>query len=255
MSPAPDTCAAPYPRVVHAEARLAKLREASDLTLAVMRVTARQVIEAAEPPPAPQEPETVGSVDALAPAPPRPASPGVDPVERLAKLNRMLRMAIALEARLEDALTAYLAGETVKPARADAEADEDVDADVDEEGDEPRNPAAFVHAGRRGVVRQLLVDVADHEIPDAEDYDLVIEALDERLMFDDAYDDLEDAPLRRIVESLCDDLQLKPDWGQWAGDGWRPRPPLSRRRCSRFAQPSRKPILDDPDDPDWPPRE
>ena len=107
--------------------------------------------------------------------------------------------------------------------------------------------------GRRGVVRERMVDVIDRESPDPDEHEILTDTLDERLLWDPAYADLDDKPLRDIVEHLCADLKLKPDWKRWAGEGWKPSPPFFRPLCSPFHTRSAVPILDDDDDPD--PRE
>jgi hypothetical protein len=70
-----------------------------------------------------------------------------------------------------------------------------------------------------------------------------MEALEERLEEDEAYWDLDRMPLREAVERLCADLELTPDWSQWDGEGWPPKPPFSRPRFSMWTRPSRTPLL------------
>jgi hypothetical protein len=238
--------AAPDPFAVHAEERRVMAREAAEIILAVMRATGRQAIEFQEPSqpadaPQPTEPDAAPVEAAAAP---RRAAPRVDPAERLDRLARSLRLTLTLEAKFEEALRAYLAGEVAKceAARAKAEADADDPACV-------VSPFKRVRQGRHGEVRERVVDVIDREIPDPDEHEILGDALDERLLWDPAYADLDDKPLRDIVEHLCADLKLKPDWKRWAGDGWKPNPPFFRPLCSPFHTRSAVPILDD-DDPD-----
>jgi hypothetical protein len=70
----------------------------------------------------------------------------------------------------------------------------------------------------------------------------VLEALEERLHEDEAYVDLEQAPLRETVERLCADLELTPDWSRWEGEGWTAQAPFHRPRASIWARPSRTPL-------------
>jgi hypothetical protein len=84
------------------------------------------------------------------------------------------------------------------------------------------------------------------------DCDDLFDALDERIEDDVFYDDLQDRPLREIVERLCEDLGLSPDWSRWIGDDWVADDKLRRSRCSGFNQPSRKPLYRD-EHPDPPP--
>ena len=214
-------------------------REASEIILAAMRATGRQLIELADPAPPPEpapSPETAAA--------PRRGGPRVDPAERLDRLARSLRLTLTLEAKFEEALRAYLAGEVAKceAARAKAEADIDDPACV-------VTPFKRVRQGRRGVVRERMMDVIDREIPDPDEHEILTDALDERLLWDPAYEDLGAQPLREIVEHLCADLKLRTDWRRWQGDGWKTEP-FSRPRCSPFHQRSAVPILDDGDDPD-----
>ena len=241
----PDPKAATDPFAVHAEERRVMAREAAEIILAVMRATGRRAIEVLEPPqpsePAPS-PEPDASKVETAAAHGR-AGPRVDPAERLNTLTRSLRLTLTLEAKFEEALRAYRAGEVAKceVARAKAEADADDPACV-------VSPFKRVRQGRRGVVRERLVDVIDREIPDPDEHEILSDALDERLLWDPAYADLDDKPLRDIVEHLCADLKLKTDWRLWQGDGWKTQP-FFRPRCSPFHTRSAVPILDD-DEPD-----
>jgi hypothetical protein len=71
----------------------------------------------------------------------------------------------------------------------------------------------------------------------------VFEALVERLDEGEDYRDLLERPLREIVERLCRDLDLSPDWSQWRDDGWAPGYSPDRFRFSPFNRPSRRPLL------------
>jgi hypothetical protein len=70
----------------------------------------------------------------------------------------------------------------------------------------------------------------------------VFEALVERMEEDEGYADLRERPLREIVERLCRDLELTPDWSQWRDDGWAPGYSPARFRFSPFNRPSRRPL-------------
>ncbi|HLZ84131.1 MAG TPA: hypothetical protein VKQ54_11245, partial [Caulobacteraceae bacterium] len=74
----------------------------------------------------------------------------------------------------------------------------------------------------------------------------LLDALAERLDDDVAYIDVEDEPLREVVERLCGDLGLKPDWSRWTKNGWPERPEdvfKTREPWSPFNKVSRKPVL------------
>jgi hypothetical protein len=150
--------------------------------------------------------------------------------DTFAKLSRAVRLTIALIPRIEE-------GPRARRAKAAADA-------------EAIDPFAALKTGRKAKVRELLRDVIDRETPDPEDNDTLVDALEERLLCDDAYDHIEDLPLRDIVERLCADLELNPDWSLWTGEGWKPKPPFYRPLCSDFRTPSRRPILNDLPDPD-----
>ena len=232
----PDPAPEADPWVVLGEEWLAQLKEVRELTMAVMRATARDAIEALETPAAGEANARSQVTSSASDAPTATAASGRhDPVEKIAKLSRIIRLTITLEAKLVDSLRAYIAGETAKAERVKEEAQKD--------------PYAKLKRGRTARVIELVRDVIDHEIPDPQEYDILTDALDERLLFDEAYDDIDHLPLRDIVERLCADLQLKPDWKRWAGDGWKPSPPFARPRCSYFKAPSRKPILAESPDP------
>ena len=101
----------------------------------------------------------------------------------------------------------------------------------------------------------LALDAAKVEIDDEETFGDLCEALDERLEEDEAYWILTDRPLRQIVEQLCRDLELSPDWSRWCDEDqcWAPGYVPVRPRWSAFNTPSRKRIL--PEDDGEPPPE
>jgi hypothetical protein len=157
--------------------------------------------------------------------------------DAFAKLSRAVRLTLMLKAKLEEGPPAPTAG-GVAPA----------DSPASDPGAVPSDPYAPLKTGRKARVRELVREVIDRETPDAEENDILVDALEERLLCDEAYDDIEGLPVRDVVEHLCADLQLKPDWRRWTGEGWKPKPPFHRPLCSDFRTPSRRPILaDDPD--------
>ncbi len=156
--------------------------------------------------------------------------------DAFAKLSRAVRLTIALKAKLRE-------GPRTRAASARAE------KPANDPGAEAIDPFAALKTGKKARVRDLVRDVIDRETPDAEDNDTLVDALDERLLCDDAYDDIEDVPLRDVVEHICADLRLHPKWYRWTGEGWKPNPPFHRPLCSPFKTPSRRPILDDAPDP------
>jgi hypothetical protein len=159
------------------------------------------------------------------------------------KLSRAVRLTVTLQAKLEAGPPA------ARAERPGAKGGSPANAPGAEPDAEEVDPFAALKSGKKARVRELLRDVIDRETPDPDDNDTLVDALDERLLCDEAYDNIEDLPLRDIVERLCADLRLKPDWNRWTGEGWKPNPPFYRPRCSQFSKPSRRPILNDLPDP------
>jgi vacuolar-type H+-ATPase subunit I/STV1 len=211
-----DLLAASIARVAH---RLALLDELAEMGMKLSRrLTERALAE---------EPAPTG---APAGEPPPP-----DTEDRLGKLSRSVRLTLDLAGRLEETLRALRAGEaTVRAARR-------------QEGE-----ARAFHARRRRdaaardkVAEQVAMVIFSESESEGETSDL-LDALEERLNDDTIYIDVEDQPLREMVERLCGDLGLAPDWSRWTDDGW-PQPPRdvfkTREPWSPFNRVSRKPIL------------
>jgi hypothetical protein len=158
------------------------------------------------------------------------------------KLSRAVRLTIILKAKLRAGPAAWVSQgrRSAKVPAAQAGAEPDADA---------ADPFAPLKTGKKARVRALVRDVIERETPDPEEADTLGDALDERLLCDRAYKDIETLPLRDIVEHLCADLELNPDWNRWIGEGWIPNPPFHRPLCSDFRTPSRRPILNDVPDP------
>jgi hypothetical protein len=161
--------------------------------------------------------------------------------DAFAKHSRAVRLTIALIMKIQEG----------PPARsAKAEAASPANHPANHPAAVPPDAYAPLRTGKTAEVRELLRDVIDRETPDPKDNDALVDALDERLLCDEAYFHIADLPLRDIVERLCADLQLNPDWSRWTGEGWKPDPPFHRRLCSAFRTPSRRPIFTDLLDPD-----
>jgi hypothetical protein len=75
-------------------------------------------------------------------------------------------------------------------------------------------------------VRDLVWDVANHDIHDLVEAQETLSSLHERLKETETYDHILYRPLKETVEAVCADLGLTPDWSRWTGDGW--LPPTSR---------------------------
>jgi hypothetical protein len=218
------------PAVLRAEWRLRMLEELAQMEMDLARSLHRQAIAAADP---------VDSVDSVEPATPgaaaRPAitpNSAGDPSAGFARIARSLRLTLTLQARADEQLRALGAGVAAEAeARRVAARKRVADA------------AATESRGRRDKVERLVFEAAEREIDDDEVFGDVIEALEERLEQDEAYQDLDQAPLREIVERLCADLELTPDWSHWVGEGWAPPEPFFRPKLSVWRRPSRRPLF------------
>jgi len=153
-------------------------------------------------------------------------APGKDPAAAFAPLSRAIRLTLALEARTDQDLRDLKAG--VSRARKEA-----------------RAKAAHDCGAREQQVRELVLNVAERECESLEAFDDIEEALQERLDYDEAYNESGQRPVRQTVERLCKDLGLTPDWSRWAGEGWAYEDIPTRPRFSPFHQPSPRPILGD----------
>ncbi len=163
-------------------------------------------------------------------------------MDRYASLSRSLRLTFALEAKADEELAGLR-------------------ADLSQTRQRERRVAAWSAgtksdercANRRDRVRVSLREAAESEAESPEQLDNFFLAIEQRLAEDPAYADLEARPLREIVERLCHDLHLYPNWTRWTGAGWSdqgcvPSSVNSRPRYSRFGHSSPRPIWGD-DDP------
>jgi hypothetical protein len=162
------------------------------------------------------------------------------------RFSRAVRLTIMLKAKLRAGPAAWIVAR-ISRARTPAK----VPAASAGAGPDAEAPDYFadLKIGAKAKVRELMRDVIDRETGDPDENDALLDALEERLLCDEAYDDIEGLPLRDIVEHLCADLELNPDWNRWIGEGWIPNPPFHRPLCSDFRTPSRRPILNDVPDP------
>ena len=222
---------APDPAVLRAERRLRILEDLTQIGMNLARALERQALAAADPadPAEPAAPDAEASANRAH----TPITPARDPSVAFARIARAIRLTLALEARTDEQLRALRAGvaaecEARRVAARNRAADEA----------EARNKA------HRDTVERLVLEAAEREVEDDASLGVVMEALEERLEEDDAYWDLDQMPLREAVERLCADLELTPDWSQWDGEGWPPKPPFSRSRFSPWGRPSRRPLRD-----------
>ncbi|HSZ52204.1 MAG TPA: hypothetical protein VK801_11575 [Caulobacteraceae bacterium] len=223
----PALADAPDPEVLGAEWRMRLLEEMAELCMDLARIVHRQAKAAAElAEPSASEADEVPANRAA------PASPSaLDPSDAIARISRALRLTLALHARTEEQLRALRAGVVAECEARRALANHRAAAD-----------ASLRRQRRRDTVLNLVTEAAEREVEDEEALWDVIEAVEERLNEDEAYQNLEAAPLRELVERLCADLELNPDWSLWEGEGWTPDSPFSRSRFSPWGRPSRRPL-------------
>jgi len=149
--------------------------------------------------------------------------------EAFAKITRAVRLTFALETKTHETLRLLRAGETfARETRRKVAAEKASDAEYKRWKD------------AEDKIEDLVGDVAAAEIEDDDDYEACHLALRERLTEDEAYADRLDRPLREVVEQLCKDLCLNPDWSRWTGEGWAPDA-NGRPAHSRFKHPRRTP--------------
>jgi hypothetical protein len=153
--------------------------------------------------------------------------------EDLAKLSRAVRLTLDLAGRLEETLRRLRAGEiTARAIRR-------------QEGEATATRAQMAREiGARGKVAGQVATVIFSESESERECEDLLDALEERLSNDAAYIDAADMPLREVVERLCADLGLQPDWSGWTDDGW-PEPAdvfEARPPWSPFSQVGRKPL-------------
>jgi len=157
---------------------------------------------------------------------------GRDPADAFARLSRAIRLTIALETKTDQALADLKAGVVREREEQRAIAAEKAEADVEKRHGERRYQAAC-----------RVLSVIDAESQDEDDFEGLHEALCERLDEDEAYADLSERPLREIVERLCRDLCLSPDWSHWAGDDWDDAFLATIPSIKPFMHPSRRPLV------------
>jgi hypothetical protein len=156
-----------------------------------------------------------------------------------ARLSRAVRLTLDMHARFGDALSALRSGRAtaVKERRETRErATRQAAAQAEEEAHQVLEDA---------VADQVQIAIT-REAESEREYDERFSAMCERLEWDAAYDDLTGRPFRDIVEQLCEELCLTPDWSGWTEKGW-PAPPqigsAARPAFSPFHHPSPRPLL------------
>ena len=218
--------------VLRAERRMAALAEVTRIGLSLMSSLERRVLVTDAAAFDPSAPKTSVSESAT-------AVPPIfeEPAAAFAKLSRSVRLTVDLEAKADETLQRLRRGEvTLLTAQRVAREKKAADAACRSGEDADDRVRA-----------QVAIAIARESETEAEECERLA-AMMERMDEDEAYRDLESRPLREIVEQLCDDLDLKPDWSGWTKHGWPARTrsgPDARRRWSPFHQNSRGPILEE----------
>lgn len=226
----PAAADAPDPSVLLAERRLRILGELTDIGMELARDVGRKSRAQAD------RAEAIAASGGE-PAPEATPAKEFDAAEAFARISRAIRLTLTLEARTDETLRALRAGVEAKAETRRAETLHRAEADEERR-----------HVERKKTVERLVLEVAEHEIGDVEEFDRIEEALDDRLCNDMAYDDLPSLPLRETVQRLCEELELPADFSKWDGEGWPPRGDFYRRKYSRFWQRGLNPhYADDPE--------
>ena len=164
-----------------------------------------------------------------------PDVPPPDYAGAFAKLSRAVRLTLDMHARFDEALIALRSGKAAA-AKERRERRERIAEKTAEEKLEKL---------REDIAEQVGIAIG-RETETERDYDERIAAMYERLESDAAYDELTDRPFREVVQQLCKELCLDPDWSDWTDEGW-PRPATvgagARRLFSPFHRPSPRPLL------------
>jgi hypothetical protein len=183
--------------MARAERRLAILAELTELGMDLVRDLGRQ-----------------------ASAPPDTTAPPREPAEPFARLSRAIRLTLTLEARMDSELAALRAGAAieVETRRVAAAAS-------------ARTAAEVRFGDHRRAIDRAVREALDVEIPDPDERLACRHSLRERLLYDEAYANLETMSLTEVVRRLCADLGLSPDWSRWSEDGWEPCRSLMLADC------------------------
>jgi hypothetical protein len=205
---------APDPAVLRAERRLRLLEELAEIGMAL----ARALTPAAEAREDPSDDKVHGKRR--------------DPADAFGALSRAIRLTLALEARTDAELRDLKAGVVRVREKARKRA-----------AKRARAAAARDHEDRRNRASYLVENLAEAEIGDGDEFENLCAALEERLNEDEAYFDCAKWPLREMVERLCKDLGLSPDWSRWTGDDWILHDADGRSFFSPFRKPSPIPLL------------
>jgi len=164
--------------------------------------------------------------DAKAPSePPK----GRDPNEAYARVSRAIRFNLVLDTRLADYLHAVVAGDPdaefrLGRARRNPRPGAPHEQDLLEQDLDEMDP--------RETVRANVLEVVDPDSYEEDECERIYEELDERLYESERYEPFLDLPMDELVELICKDLRVKPNWERWHGENWpawrQTKPPAPR---------------------------
>ncbi len=143
-----------------------------------------------------------------------------DPVATAERMARMVRLSLALAARLDS-------DEPVRRARARSQeaADREAEAEARKRAREAREHAELVHAAQReDMVFEVLEATLKAEGLDREDVHERAVEINERVAESMAEQEWEYDYVRRpvgaVIARLCEDFGMEPDWSLWANEAW-----------------------------------
>jgi len=145
-----------------------------------------------------------------------PASRRSDPVADAERMARMVRLSLALAARLDG-------DEPARRARARAEAKDRREAEKDAQWQAigARESARIDEMERReDIIAEVMTGALTADGADRETIDERIHEAFERLSEGEWEYDLLDRPVGALAAQLCRDIGLEPDWSVWADTDW-----------------------------------
>ena len=161
-----------------------------------------------------------------------PASRRSDPMVAAERMARMVRLSLALAARLDS-------DEPVRRARmrSDAAAGREAEKDARRRAMEDRWAAAAAEKDR---LREIVVEVAAQALEQigAEEDEILerVEEFHERLHEGEREYDVCERSIGAVVASLCAAMEIEPDWSAWAEEDWAIEEAQTNARGSPYAK-------------------
>ena len=139
-----------------------------------------------------------------------------------------MRLTLALEATVEEQLSALRAG------NLDGAMKNPFAADRDQPWVRHHPFPGDFSSPRRNTIRDSVFDIVDREVTDICVAHDILESCHERLTEDERHDVLVRLPLREAVAAICEYVHYQPNWSLWTDDGWPPSPVSPRQIWDRF---------------------